>query len=182
MADRFVDTLITLRVLSILTTPFNLQPAYFAGIIDEKGNQLKKSSTISASDKDSFTPLHRLVFRVKQILEKVPVENKKLLSWAAAYALIREQSELLVDEDEALAKYFAEAQEDTLAEEIALVESYLDGKLMLPFKLFREEVVANNAAATPGVAGLETDPAPVKLFKQTLRRTKKKKNENGSGN
>ena len=37
MASRPVDLLIAYRVIKILVTPFNKQPAYKMGIIDDKG-------------------------------------------------------------------------------------------------------------------------------------------------
>lgn len=40
---RFVDSIITYRILKILTTPFNETKAYQLGIIDDKGNELKKN-------------------------------------------------------------------------------------------------------------------------------------------
>ena len=42
MATRAIDLLIAYRVIKMLVTPFNKQPAYQYGIIDDKGKVLKK--------------------------------------------------------------------------------------------------------------------------------------------
>lgn len=61
------------------------------GIIDEKGNTLRKSSTLKTiEEKNAFTLLHRLVFNLKKILAKLPGGETKIASIAAAYFLIKE--------------------------------------------------------------------------------------------
>ena len=42
MANRPVDLLIAYRVIKMLVTPFNKQPAFKYGIIDKDGKVLKK--------------------------------------------------------------------------------------------------------------------------------------------
>ena len=39
---RFVDSVIAIRILKLLTTPFEKTKAYELGIIDDKGKDLKK--------------------------------------------------------------------------------------------------------------------------------------------
>lgn len=88
---RFVDSIIAYRILRMLTTPFNETDAYRLGIIDDKGKELKKMGSLNSVDeRDAYSILHRMVFRIKRIIEKVPVENKKLVSFAAALSLIKE--------------------------------------------------------------------------------------------
>ena len=90
--SRFLDTLITYRILRMLTTPFDQSDAYRLGIIDAKGNVLKKESEINTEEEqNAYTLLNRMVFRLKKILEKVPVANKQFLSFAAAVALVKEK-------------------------------------------------------------------------------------------
>jgi len=175
---RFIDNAIAYRILSLLVTPFNQTPAYKLGIIDEKGKELKKMSQLNTiEDRDAYTLLHRLVYRLKKIIEKVPFENKRLLSLAAAYSLIKE----CVDknaEPMGLEMRFINIIESNLNEEVVLVEQFLQNNKMFTFKQFTEEDGAsagapvNNAAATPGIAGLGKD-VPV---------SKKKQKEYTSGN
>ena len=45
---RFVDSVITYRILRILTMPFIKTEAYKLGIIDENGKELKKMSSLQS--------------------------------------------------------------------------------------------------------------------------------------
>jgi len=64
---RFVDSLIAYRILTLLVTPFENTEAFRRGIIDEKGKELKKMSDLkSVEDRDAYTLLHRLVYRIKK--------------------------------------------------------------------------------------------------------------------
>lgn len=86
-----LDNLIAFRILYLLVQPFNQTKAYKLGIIDEKGNVLRKSSTLKTpEEKGAFTLLHRLVFNLKKILAKLPGGETKIASIAAAYFLIKE--------------------------------------------------------------------------------------------
>jgi len=88
---KFVDSIITYRILKLLVTPFKKTDAFKLGIIDEKGNELKSMANLNTvEERDAYTLLHRLVFRLKKIIEKVPIANKQILSLAAAYSLIKE--------------------------------------------------------------------------------------------
>jgi len=160
---KFVDSLIALRILNLLVTPFDQTDAFKLGIIDAKGKELKRMRDLNTvQDRDAYTLLHRLVFRLKKIIEKVPLENKKLTSLAAAYALIREQYYINKEPINLEEKFLHKLKED-LTLEIQEVESLLTENKMLSFRQFTEEMgaggmaPANNAAASQGVAGLGKD-------------------------
>ena len=92
MANRPVDLLIAYRVIKMLVTPFNKQPAFKYGIIDDKGKVLKKFNTIKGTnEKQSYTVLHRFVFNLKRILAKVGIKGK-LGSFAVAAALLLKEN------------------------------------------------------------------------------------------
>lgn len=168
MATRFVDSLITYRILMLLTTPFVETDAYKLGIIDAKGKELKRMSQLNTvAERDAYTLLHRLVFRLKRIIEKVPLENKKLLSFAAALALIKEQWEAKKEPINLENLYMNRLGED-LNDELILVEMYFSKTTLKPFRFFYEDVPANNAASTPGIAGFTPETMGVKKSKQTL--------------
>ena len=60
-----VDLLIAYRVIKMLVTPFEKQPAFKYGIIDKDGKVLKKYKSITGSqEKRSYTVLHRFVFNL----------------------------------------------------------------------------------------------------------------------
>lgn len=176
---RFVDSVIAYRILRMLVTPFNETDAYKQGIIDEKGKELKRMSQLNTvAERDAYTLLHRMVYRIKRIIEKVPTENKKLLSFAAALSLVKEHAnankELINLEELYLDKL---NNQDILQEDIDITHNFLSNRYLMPFKVFAEEVPANNASATPGVAGFTPDTmgvSPKKKKKTILKRVEVK--------
>ena len=88
MANRAVDLIITYRVIKLLITPFNRQEAYKYGIIDDKGKVLRKFRTLQKpEEKKAYTLLHRFVFNLKRILQKVGLGGR-LGSFAVALGLL----------------------------------------------------------------------------------------------
>lgn len=86
-----VDNLIAYRVLSMLVKPFADTDAYKLGIIDDKGTNLIKSRDFTTVDqKDAYTYLHRLVFNLKKILNKLPGGESKMKNIIAAFFLLKE--------------------------------------------------------------------------------------------
>jgi hypothetical protein len=166
--SRFVDSIITYRILNLLVTPFDKTPAYRLGIIDKDGKELKKMRDLNTvEERDAYTLLHRLVFRLKKIIQKVPIENKKLVSLAAAYALIREDYENNRESTDLELRFINKIKED-LSEEIVMVDNVLTESKMFTFKQFSEEMGAGalggvpaNNAGSPGIAGLPPDEPPV---------------------
>ena len=86
---QIVDTMIVYQILRKLVTPFIQMPAYHMGIIDEKGDFLKKVSTLTTAEKETVTTLDVLVINLKRILGKLPGGASRLASLAAALYLIR---------------------------------------------------------------------------------------------
>ena len=74
MASRPVDLLIAYRVIKILVTPFEKQPAFKQGIIDKDGKVLKNIELLQV-EKRSYTILHRFVFNLKRILAKAGIRG-----------------------------------------------------------------------------------------------------------
>jgi hypothetical protein len=162
MATKFVDSVIAYRILRMLVTPFEETDAYRLGIINNTGKELKRMSSLNTvEEREAYTILHRMIFRLKRIIEKVPLENKKLLSFAAALSLIKENinspSEIINLEE----RYLDKHQQD-LTEEKIIVEAFINNKQLLTFRLFMEEVPANNASATPGIDGFTPDTMGVR--------------------
>ena len=173
---RFVDSIITYRILRILTTPFEETDAYRLGIIDKKGKELKKMSSLNTvEERDAYTLLHRLVFRIKRIIEKVPFDNKRLVSYAAALSLIKESYEKNEEPIE-LESLYLNKLDSTMTEEVELVESFLSETKTLTFKQYMEEIPANNAG-TPGVAGFTPDTMGVPVKAQMKRQKMFKRKE-----
>ena len=110
---RAIDLFVTYRFLKLLTTPFEKMDAYKFGIIDEKGNRIKKpSSTKPAVElattelKNSYTILHKLVFNTKKIFNKVPGLRTKVGTYAAALFLLKDTFKESVDDPDMFEKEF----------------------------------------------------------------------------
>lgn len=146
--SRFVDALITYRILRMLTTPFGQHEAFRLGIIDSRGNPLKKERDLNTTEeKEAYTLLHRMVFRLKRIIEKVPLENKQFLSFATAVALVREGVEY--DED-ILEELFYMTQNRKDVKQLA--EELENDTSLLSFSQFIEEMgVAGGNIAGIGI-------------------------------
>lgn len=131
--SRIVDNLIAYRILSMLVKPFKDTKAYELGIIDEKGKILKKAYELKTpAEKDSYSYLHRLVFNLKRIINKLPGGESKLRNIVAAYFLIKETYESGSKSTTNLQEKFdhltnlIDNNNIILAEETILVEKYMD--------------------------------------------------------
>ena len=171
---RFVDSIIAYRILKMLVVPFENTDAFKQGIVDKNGKELKKMSELNTvAERDAYTILNRLVFRLKRIINKVPIENKKFLNLAAAYSLIKEH----YDEGREPINFeemFLDRLQSDLTEETFLIESFFNDKTTLTFRQFAEDAPANSAGS-PGVAGFTPDSVGVsvkaqKKHKSILRR------------
>ena len=94
-ASRGADLYFVFRFLRLLTMKYTSTDAYKLGIIDKKGKALKKSADLeSIKEKAAYTMLHRLVFKIRGLIEKVPLVGKSiLLNYAAALFLLKEQKD-----------------------------------------------------------------------------------------
>lgn len=88
---RIVDNIVALKILKMLITPFSETKAFKLGIIDAKGKNLRKASTLQTTEElDSYTHLHRLVFNMKKIINRLPGGENRLKSLVAALWLVKE--------------------------------------------------------------------------------------------
>ena len=101
-ASRGADLYFVFRFLRLLTMDYKKTDAYKYKIIDAKGKPLRKSSELETTDeKASYTMLHRMVFKIRRLIEKVPIVGKSiLLNYAAALFLLKEQNNPRVWTDE----------------------------------------------------------------------------------
>ena len=133
--SRPVDLLIAYRVIKMLVTPFDKQPAFKYGIIDKDGNVLKKYKTITGSqEKRSYTVLHRFVFNLKRILSKVGIRGKLGSFAVAAALLLREDKRYAIHKETIESAVITYLKENNLYEEILnesreIPEVYTDDKL-----------------------------------------------------
>ena len=148
MASRAVDLLIAYRVLKMLVTPFEKQPAFKMGIIDDKGKVLKKFRTLTTTgEKQSYTMLHRFVFNLKRILAKAGIRGA-LGSFAVAAALLLRENKKYVQHkkviESSVITYLKENNlyEDILNESRNIPEVFTDDKFVM--NCFGVDVFENN--------------------------------------
>ena len=109
---RAIDLFVTYRFIKLLVTPFEKTEAFQLGIIDEKGNRqlepgTNKPTTLRTTDeKNAYTILHKLVFNIKKIFEKVPGLRTKLGTYAAALFLLKDTFKESVDDPDVFEKEF----------------------------------------------------------------------------
>lgn len=88
---RMGDFIYALRIIKLLTTPWEQQEAFKFGIIDKDGKRLRRYRDLKTSEeKDSFTYLHRIVFNLKRLLGTVPGGKSWLAAATASLLLLKE--------------------------------------------------------------------------------------------
>jgi hypothetical protein len=174
------DGIVVLRLLKLLSTPIEKSDAYKYGIIDKNGKKIKKPDT--AKERDSYTILNRLVFKLQYALGKSPDRNsKRLLSLAAAIAILREHNaETLESYDDKDIDALLDMYEidDLVHGQAKLLEHNT-----LTFRNFSEEMgVAGGAIAGIGIdhptKANQAEPGRDPVMMPMVRRKKKKKNGN----
>lgn len=83
-----IEVYLSYKFVRMMGTPFSEWDAYKLGLIDEKGNTIKKATT--REEEDAFGAFARMVRNLKRLLAKVPGRSTKLASYAAALWLIKE--------------------------------------------------------------------------------------------
>jgi len=110
---RAIDLFVTYRFLKLLTTPFEKQDAFKLGIIDKDGNRIRQPKStkpaveLATSElKNAYTILHKLVFNVKKLFNKVPGLRTKVGTYAAALFLLKDTFKESVDDPDMFEKEF----------------------------------------------------------------------------
>ena len=142
MASPAIDAFITFRFLKLLVTPFDKTEAYRLNIIDKRGKVLRKYKTLERiEERQAYTILHRLVFNIKKLIEKVPGGKSRVASYAAALFLIKEHVKEYQDSDgqlleKELYKYLKDndlvlEDDGDIREEITFADKLLKGTYKL---------------------------------------------------
>ena len=88
-----IDLYMTYRFLRILTQNFVDTNAFKLGIIDENGKILRKRNTLkSPEERNAYTIFHRLIWKIKRWMGKLPFGKTKLASYAAALWFVKEHA------------------------------------------------------------------------------------------
>ena len=170
---RAIDLFVTYRFLKILTTPFEKMEAYKLGIIDEKGNRIRKpKSTKPAVElattelKNAYTILHKLVFNIKKIFSKIPGLRTKVGTYAAALYLLKDTFKESVDDPDVFEKEFVKflkendiELDDSISEEvIGFGEVLPKGEYVLVNDILNKEEEELSAKSGDKVVAYDDEP------------------------
>ena len=168
--SRALDAVVGIRLLKLLSTPIQKSKAFQLGIIDADGKKLKKPS--NTNERNAYTLLNRFVFKVqKSLTRSSDMNSRRLLSFAAAMALLREYEE---KDDELDVGVLLELymQDETVQQQARLLESNV-----LSLKNYMEEMNRVGGGAVAGIGvGPQGEPGRDPVFMPMNRRKKKKKN------
>jgi len=127
------------RFLRILTTAWEDSDAFKLGIIDENGKILKKKSKLKGKEeKEAYTMMHRFVWKMKRLMEKIPFGKSHLASYAAALWLIKEEKDFHGTDNELQESFLSFLETDWKNEALILKENYegdMDKKTYSSLKL-----------------------------------------------
>ena len=177
---RAIALFVTYRFIKLLVTPFEKTEAFKLGIIDEKGNRVRpprdpKTNVRPAieplrtsEEKNSYTILHKLVFNIKKIFEKVPGLRTKLGTYAAALFLLKDTFKEEVEDPDMFEKEFMKYLkeqgieiDDSISEEvIGFGEVLPKGEYVLVNDILNKEEEELTAKKGDKVIAFE-DEAPV---------------------
>jgi len=168
--SRFVDTVVAYRLLRMLATPIQRSDAFKLGIVDKDGKKIKEP--LSQQELNAYSLLQRFVFKVQRALTRSSDSNaRRLLTFAAAMAILKEYTEDDEDNVEALLEVYM--QDEDVIEQAKLLENYN----LISFRNYREEEtgVANVAGIGVGDKG---EPGVDPRLMPMMRRKKKKRGRN----
>ena len=175
---RAIDLFVTYRFIKLLTTPFEKTDAFKLGIIDKEGNRIMKDSVSrgkipavaleKTNEKNAYTILHKLVFNIKKIFQKVPGLRTKVGTYAAALFLLKDTFKEGVEDpdvfEQEFIKYLRENNvelDDKISEEVVGFGQLLPkGEYVLKQDILNKEEEELTAKKGDKVIAFE-DEAPV---------------------
>ena len=174
---RAIDLFVTYRFIKLLVTPFDKTEAFKLGIIDAKGNrvmpppkngvrQTKPEPLRTTEEKNAYTILHKLVFNIKKIFDKVPGLRTRLGTYAAALFLLKDTFKESVDDPDVFQKEFMKYLkeqgyeiDDTIMEEgVGFGEVLPKGEYTLVNDILNKEEEELTAKAGDKVATFKDEP------------------------
>lgn len=161
---KMIDNAIALRILYMLVKPFAETDAFKLGIIDADGKILKKANQLrTPQEKDAYTYLHRLVFNLKRLINKIPGGENRLKSATAALVLVKEALESDRSTVHSIDEYNNALNGPIHIEEMILVGKVLD-----------EEAPANSTGPAVSTDRPKISPNPNnRYFRRKLKRHSK---------
>jgi len=158
---RAIDLFVTYRFVKLLTTTFEKTDAYKMGIIDKDGYRTDKI-LYKQSEQSAYTVLHKLVFNIKRIFNKVPGLRTRMGTYAAALFLLKDTFKEHVEDPEVFEKQLLEYfKENNIEFDNAIVEEVTldNGKLSKGLYILTQDVVTTEAEGE--IDALEGDEVEV---------------------
>ena len=174
---RAIDLFVTYRFIKLLVTPFEKTEAYKLGIIDKDGNrvmpppkggirQTKPEPLRTIEERNAYTVLHKLVFNIKKLFQKVPGLRTRLGTYAAALFLLKDTFKESVDDPDVFEKEFMKHLkeqgyeiDDTIMEEVVGFGEVLPkGEYVLVNDILNKEEEELTAKAGDKVAVFKDEP------------------------
>ncbi len=181
-----IDLWLVYSFIRRLATPFNEWEAFKLGIIDEKGNILKKRKDLTTiKERSAFGVFDVMILNLKKLLAKIPGGSTRIASYAAALYLIREwnhfsDSSLLVEEisDEEITES-VNLIFNGYSDYITLIETV--NKKMHTNALFEQKILETPTVnvGSGAIAGVGIGPDGEPGFTSAQMRRYKKKNKTG---
>ena len=173
--SRFIDTVVAYRILRMLATPIERSDAFKLGIIDRDGEKIK--DPVSQQELNAYSLLQRFVLKVQRALSRSPDRNsKRLLTFAAAMAILKEYTEDDEDNVDALLEVFMQD------EEVIRQAELLESSNLISFRNFMDEEAPANAAGGGNIAGIgvgdQGEPGKDPRLMPMVRRKRKKRGRN----
>lgn len=163
-----VDLYLVYQFIKRLTTSFVDWPAYKLGIIDEKGNQLKRRKDLTkVAERDAFGIFDLMILKLKKLLAKIPGGQSKIATYAAALWLVKESSDI--------EEYGEELTEEAIESKFNQYLHYITESYNVnnKFDMMLEDGIVNSAGsgAVAGI-GIGKDGEPG-ISKKTQKRIQK---------
>lgn len=98
MASSAVDIFMVYQFLKRLALPYEKWDAYKTGVIDRQGNIITPKNKRDTKQQQSFKVFDVMIWKLKRLLNKIPLGKSKIASYAAALWLIREYDETKSEE------------------------------------------------------------------------------------
>lgn len=90
---RALDTYYALKLVGLISKPFNKWKAYKLGVIDENGDVISDPMTRTQQQKAAFTKFHVIARNLRKVISKAPA-GRSLLNSGVALISLKEAQDL----------------------------------------------------------------------------------------
>ncbi len=95
-AAKVISAFTVFKFIKMMSDPFSKMDAYKYGIIDDKGNFIKKVESLTDTrEKKSVDPFNRLIINLKKLIQRVPDPKLKaqMKTLPGAMVLLKDEAE-----------------------------------------------------------------------------------------